>query len=137
MRKTAVLFFVSVMAATAIHAQLMVTVAPPKIVGQKAVVPLALKNSLPEKIESARAVVFLIDEQGKIAGQASQWVIGGMKDRPALAAGATNAFYFTISSDRPFQTTNLTAKVSFTRVVLEGGKLADMSKHVIVTPAAR
>jgi hypothetical protein len=40
---------------------------------------------------------------------------------------------FVITADKPFTTTNLTAKVSFTRVVLEGGKLADVGKDVSVT----
>jgi hypothetical protein len=114
------------------QAQLAVTVSRPKVVGQKAVVPLALKNGLGQKVESARAAVFLLDDQGKVVGQGSQWVVGGTKDRPALASGATNAFHFVITSDKPFTTTNLTVKVSFTRVVLEGGKLADPQRDVHV-----
>src|SRR5881296_2046201 len=106
------------------HAQLVVTVSPPKIVGQKAVVPLAMKNNLSVKIESARAAVFLLDEQGKALGQpTTRWVIGGSQDKPGLAAGTTNTFHFVITADKPFATTNLTAKVSFSRVVLEGGKV--------------
>jgi hypothetical protein len=121
----------------AASAQLMVSVALPKVAGQKAVVPLALRNSLAEKIESARAVVFLLDEQGKMVGQGTRWVIGGSSDKPGLAAGTTNAFYFVIATDKPFTTTNLTAKVTFSRVVLEGGKLADAAKDVSVTQAVK
>ena len=40
-------------------------------------------------------------------------------------------------SGKPFATTNLTAKVMFNRVILEGGKLADTSKQVVVTPATK
>ena len=54
-----------------------------------------------------------------------------------LAAGATNVFHFVVTADKPFTTTNLTAKVSFSHVVLEGGTLADVSKQVTVTPAAK
>lgn len=94
---------------------------------------MAMRNGFSEKIESARAVVFLLDEQGKTVGQpTTRWVIGGSMDRPGLAAGATNAFHFVIASDKPFATTNLTAKVTFSRVVLEGGKLADVTKDVSV-----
>jgi len=118
-------------------AQLAVTVSPLKIVGSKAIVPLALKNGLGDKVTSARAVVFLLDEQGKIAGQATRWVIGGSQDKPGLAAGATNAFHFVITSDRPFATTNLTAKVSFSRVVLAGGRLADVNKDVKIEQAGK
>ncbi len=119
---------------TLAQAQLAVTVSPVKVTGQKAIVPLVMKNNLAVKVESARAVVFLLDVQGKMAGQATRWVIGGTKDKPGLAAGATNAFHFVIAADKPFTTTNLTAKVSFNRVVLEGGKLADASKAVTLRP---
>jgi len=40
-----------------------VTVSPLKVIGQKAIVSLALTNHLAEKVESARAVCFLLDEQ--------------------------------------------------------------------------
>lgn len=118
------------------QAQLAVTVSPPKVVGKKAVVPLAMKNGLSEKVESARAVCFLLDEQGKMRGQATQWVIGGVNTN-GLAAGATNTYYFVITGDKPFMTTNLTAKVSFSRVVLEGGKLADVNKAVQIQSVAK
>jgi hypothetical protein len=58
-------------------AQLAVKVSPVKVTGTKAVVPLAIKNEFGEKIESARAAVFLLDENGKMIGQATKWVIGG------------------------------------------------------------
>ncbi len=117
-------------------AQLAVMVSPPKVTGSKAVVKLEMKNGFTEKIESARAVCFLADEQGKVVGRSSQWVIGGTKDRPALEPGATNAFNFVIATDRA-TTTNLAARVTFSRVVLEGGKLADATKQVSVTPATK
>jgi hypothetical protein len=118
---------------TVAQAQLAVTVSPPKVIGQKVVVPLGLRNDFNERIESARAVVFLIDEQGKAVGQpATRWVIGGSNDKPGLAAGVTNAFHFVIASDKPFATPNLIAKVTFSRVVLAGGKLADVNKEVQV-----
>lgn len=121
--------------AVAAQAQFAVTVSPPKITGNKAVVPLAMKNGFAEPIESARAVCFILDDQGKMVGQATQWVIGAGRDKSPLAPGATNAFNFVVAAARPFTTTNLTAKVSFSRVVLEGGKLADASKEVVVRPA--
>ncbi len=114
----------------AAQAQLVVTVSPPKVIGQKAIVPLTLKNNLSEKIESARAVVFLLDDQGKAVGQpTTRWVVGG-SDTNGLAAGASNTFHFVITSEKSFKTTNLTVKVSFSRVVLESGKLADPVKDV-------
>ncbi len=118
-------------------AQLAVTVSPVKVTGQKAVVPLAMKNSFSEKVESARAVVFLLDDQGKMVGQSTKWVIGGGRDKPGLAPGGTNAFNFVIPTDKLPTTTNLTVKVSFSRVVLVGGKLADVAKDVSVTAASK
>lgn len=130
-------FCIGFLCAFIAQAQLAVTVSPPKITGQKAVVPLTMKNNLTEKIESARAVVFLLDEQGKMVGQATRWVIGGSQDKPGLATGATNAFYFVITADKPFSSTNLSAKVAFSRVVLDGGKLVGISKDVKIEEAGK
>jgi hypothetical protein len=115
------------------QAQLAVTVSPPKITGQKAVVTLAMKNGLAEKVESARAICFLLDDQGKLVSQSTKWVIGGTKARPALEPKAETTFNFVITSSQPFATTNLTAKVNFSRVVLVGGKLASIVKDVSMT----
>jgi hypothetical protein len=87
--KTLLFFLLGALTAPA---QLAVTVSPPKVVGQKAVVPLSLKNNFTEKIESARAVVFLLDENGKMAGQTTRWVIGGSADKNGLAAGPRTSF---------------------------------------------
>jgi hypothetical protein len=116
-------------------AQLAVTVSPVKVAGQKAIVPLVMKNHFAEKVASARAVVFLLDDQGKMIGQSTKWVIGGAKDRPALETGKETPYNFVIAASKPFTTTNLTAKVTFSRVVLAGGKLADTARQVIVTTA--
>jgi len=115
------------------QAQFAVTVSPPKITGQKAVVSLAMTNNLAEPVESARAVCFLLDDQGKMVGQSAKWVIGGVKDRPALPVKTGTTYNFVITSPQSWTTTNLTAKVSFNRVVLEGEKLADATKAVIVS----
>ena len=115
--------------------QLTVTVSPLKITGQRAVVPLTIKNGFGEKVESARAAVFLLDEQGKMVGQSTKWVIGGTKDRPALEPKEETTFNFVITNPQPFTTTNLTAKVNFSRVVLDGGKLADVRQAVNMTAA--
>jgi hypothetical protein len=123
--------------AATVHAQLAVTVSPPKVTGSKALVKLELKNGFAEKVESARAVCFLTDEQGKVVGQSTQWVIGGSLQtatsgaRPALEPGATNSFHFVIATERT-ASTNLQARVSFSRVILEGGKLADPHRDISI-----
>jgi len=115
------------------HAQLAVTISSPKITGQKAVVTLAMTNNLAESVASACAVCFLLDDQGKLVSQSSKWVIGGTKDRPALKSKQGASFNFVMNSPQPFTTTNLTAKVSFSRIVLTNGKLADVRQTVIMT----
>jgi methionine-rich copper-binding protein CopC len=120
---------------TLASAQLSVVASTPKIVGQKAVVTLAFKNNFAEKIESARAAVFLLDEHGKMVAQSSKWVIGGEESKPGLGAGATNVFNFVVTADKPFTSTNLVSKVNFSRVVFEGGRIADVTKTVTMTPA--
>jgi hypothetical protein len=112
------------------HAQLAVTVSPPKAVGQKALIKLTMKNRFNDPVESARAQVFLFDEMGKMVGQSAKWVIGGTKDKPGLAPDAEAVFNFVVNAGRPFKT----ASVSFNRVILRGGKLADVIKDVSVVP---
>src|ERR1051325_2692407 len=116
-------------------AELTVTVLPVKATGSKAVVPLRMKNGFAEKSESARAVCFLLDDQGKVVGRETQWVIGGGRDKSPLAARATNAFNFVVTASKPLTATNLTARVSFSRIIRDGGKLADVAKQVTVTLA--
>jgi hypothetical protein len=120
---------------TVVNAQLAVTISPPKVTLQKAVVRLTMRNGLVEKIESARATVFLLDDQGKMLANASRWVIGGTKADPGLAPGATNVFNFVVGTAKPITSTNLNTKVTFSRIVLEGGKVADPIKSVDVKPA--
>jgi hypothetical protein len=114
-----------------VDAQLAVTVTPPKVVGQKAVVQLKMKNYFGDAVKSARAVCFLLDEQGKMIGQSTKWVIG--QNKTGLESKAETTFNFVITSPQPFTTTNLTAKVTFSRVVMDGGKLAEVSKDVNIT----
>ncbi len=95
--------------ALTVQAQLAITVSPPKIVGQKAIVPLAITNNLAEKVESARGLCFLLDDQGKMVGQLAKWIFGGSKDRPALEPKNGTPFNFVITSGTsqsiPFEAT--------------------------------
>jgi hypothetical protein len=109
-------------------AQLIVTLSPPKIAGQKAVIKLAINNNLNDKVEAARAVCFLLDEQGKMVGQSTKWVVG--QNHTDLEPKAETTFNFVVTSPQPFTTTNLIAKVSFVRVELEGERLANPTKDV-------
>ncbi len=111
------------------HAALTVKLDAPKQVGKKVVIKLTMKNTFAEKIESARAQVFLLDENGSVTGQAARWVIGGTKEKPPLAAGAETTFNFVILADKPFATN----KVTFTRIILEGGKVVDPNQNTSIT----
>jgi hypothetical protein len=131
-----------VMLTVTAQAQLTVTVSPPQVTGDKAIVPLGLKNTFGQGVTAARAAVLLLDEQGKMVGQSAKWVIGGASQpangtKAALAAGGTNTFNFVITATKPFTSTNLTAKVVFNRILLADGKLADASKDVQIQPAAK
>jgi hypothetical protein len=110
-------------------AKLNVEVEKPKQIGGKAVVTLKLENTFAEKIESARATVFLLNDDDKVVGQSAQWVIGGAKDKPALAPKASTTYNFVIKTDKPFTK----KKVIFNRIVLEGGKLADPIREVEIS----
>ena len=127
-----ILFCFLLACAITASAQLAVTVSPPKIAGQKAMVELKMKNGLAEDIKSARAICFLLDENGKMVGESAKWVIGGKKNRPALEPKKESLFNIIIASPRPFTTTNLTAKVSFTRLILEDGKSVNPNEEVTI-----
>jgi hypothetical protein len=128
---------------TGARAELVVKVDQPKLTGQKALVKLTMKNAFKEKVESARAQVFLTGRDGKVIGQAAHWVIGGSNDRPPLAPNAESTFNFVLTFhqstnpliQRSTASTNLTAKVTFNRLILEGGKLAEPGRDVVVVRA--
>lgn len=117
----------------AAHGQLFVTVSSPKVTGQKNVVELGLKNGLTNQIESARAICLLLDEQGKMVGQSTKWVIG--QNKKVLEPNGQAKFDFVITCPQPLATSNLTAKVIFSRLNLGGGKVADVRQDVDIVPA--
>jgi hypothetical protein len=120
-----------------VQAQLAVVLSPARIEGQKAIVSLTMTNYLAKSVESARANCFLLDERGTMVGQSTKWVIGGTKARPALQPKSGTTFNFVITSPQPWMTTNVTAKISFSRVVLDSGKLADVRQDVSVVTAEK
>jgi hypothetical protein len=131
MMKSNSLVFLLLFWAMATHAQLAVSVSPPKTTGSKTLVKVEMLNVFPEKVESARAACFLLDAQGKIVGQSTKWVIGGSKDRPPLEPDKKTSFHFVIETDKDVSK----AEVVFNRLVLDGGKLADIPSGVKITPA--
>jgi hypothetical protein len=123
--KSAIALFTILSLLSRADAKLVVKQADPKTTSSKTLVKLTLQNTFSAKVESARATMFLIDTQDKIVGQATQWVIGGTQEKPALASNASTTFNFVIASDKPFTKT----KLIFNRIVLEGGKQVDPVKN--------
>jgi len=68
-----------------------------------------------------------------MVGQTAKWVIGGSKDSPALEPKQGSSYNLVITSPQPLITTNLTAKVTFSQIILSGGKPADVRQSVVVT----
>lgn len=108
----------------AAQAKLTVKTENPKHGSGKSIVKVTLKNTFEEKVESARATLFLMDDQDKVVGQKSEWVIGGTKDKPGLSPNATTTYNFVVPSDKPFTKT----KLIFNRIILDGGKQVDPVK---------
>lgn len=119
--KSFVLIILALTLPLVVQAKLIVKVEPAKTTGQKTVIKLNLKNTFAQKIDSARAQLFLSNDEGKVVGQATQWVIGGTKEKSALAPEASTTFNFVVTTDKPFTK----SKVIFTKIVLDGGKAAD------------
>ena len=134
MKQTFLLLAAWLLVTPLLSAQLAVSVTPPKVTGQKVLVKLAMKNDLKEPVESARAVCFVLDPQGKMVGQSAQWVIGGTKERPPLAPEKEANFFFVITSEK-LTTTNLTARIEFSRLLLPGGKSLDARSNVTLRAA--
>jgi hypothetical protein len=111
------------------QAQLSVTVSPVESKGNKAVVKLTFKNDMTNAVESARATVRLANGKDFLETE-TKWVIGGERNAPNLAPGATNTFFFVITSEKPLPKSDLTANVIFNRIVLDGGILGDLVKDV-------
>jgi hypothetical protein len=64
---------------------------------------------------------------------ATKWVIGGTKGSTALARGTETTYEFVLPLGKSVTTTNLTANVSFIRLILNGGRVADPSTGVSVS----
>jgi hypothetical protein len=59
------------------------------------------------------------------------------KNQPVLGPKREATSPFVIASPQPFDITNLTARVSFSRVILDGNKLADIPRDVTITPTPK
>jgi hypothetical protein len=115
------------------HAELIIKTSEPKTYGQKTIIKMELHNTFTNIIESARAVVFLSDEKGKVVGRETRWIIGGTKDRPPLAPDGKAIFNFVVQHEKPFTK----SKVIVTKLTVENGGLTDLGKDVRIEAAAK
>ena len=106
------------------QATLAVQVDEPDWTGSKALVKVSMRNTGSNTVQSARAVMFLFDDKGKVLGHRAEWVIGGTKEKPRLAPEGTAKFYFVITTDKPVKKTKLT----FTRIILDDGRIIEAGK---------
>jgi hypothetical protein len=109
-------------------ADLIVTVRNQPNTSNKLIVKLKMRNTFSERITSARATIFLRDDSDKVVARSTKWVIGGGKNQPPLDPKGTTEFNFVIPVEKPFSKWNL----SFSRIVLEGGKVVDPTKSVVI-----
>ena len=98
--------------------------------GSSAVVKLSMKNSGTNSVQSARAAVFLINADGKVVGRKVDWVIGGAKEKPGLPANTDTTFNLVVPTDQPFAT----AKLLFTRIVLDDGRVLPAGQGYKIEP---
>ena len=119
-----------ILATLTAQAQLAVSVSLPKVTGQKTVVLLTMQNQFTNSVQSAKAACFLMDERGQMVGQSTKWVIG--ENKTSLASGAIGKFNFVITSPKPLTSTNLTAHLGFSRLVLDNGQQPDLRQSVVV-----
>jgi hypothetical protein len=101
-------------------------------IGFKSLVKLKLTNKFGEKINSARASVFLMDAQGKVVAQSVKWIIDGSQEMKGLKPDAVLKYTFVLNNDKPFTT----AKVTITRIVLESGKVVTPTSDKASPPSA-
>ena len=80
MKRWLSVLLVFVLSVVCVLGGLEVEVTSPEALGQRILINLSMHNQFLQKIESARATVFLLDPQGRVVGQSAKWVIGGAKD---------------------------------------------------------
>ena len=108
-------------APSVLHGKLVFTSTSPTEHPKKGIIQLKMRNKFSQPIASVRATIFLMDEAGKVVGQKTQWVIGGIKDRPSLQPDKVVTYNFVVGMERPYAS----SKVIFNRIILADGKLAD------------
>src|SRR5262245_9871145 len=111
--------FLATLTVATTRAELSIRLSEPTRAGNTAFVKLSMKNTGTNSVQSARAAVFLMNADGKVVGRKVDWVIGGSKEKPGLAADSNATWNFVVPTDQPFTS----AKLLFTRIVLDNGQV--------------
>jgi hypothetical protein len=121
-----------VISATAFGA-LTIKMSTPTTMGGKSIVKLQVHNTYSQSVQAIRAGLLLMDDQGKVVGHDTKWIVGGPKVNHPLVPDATTSYNFIVDSDKPFIKTQLMVE----RIVLENGKLGNPLKDVVITNAVQ
>jgi len=90
---------------------------------------LKLKNTFDKSVKSARVWVFMFDDDGKVAGNQSQWLFGGdgnKEDQP-LVGEEERSFIVPVQSQKPFSS----VQVTLSRIIMEDGSMPDPQASII------
>lgn len=104
----------------------------------KAVVELKAKNTFGQDVKAARAWVFLFDADGKVVGNKAQWLSAtpdstGSEENTApnqqllLEADKESTYAVAVDAQRK----PVSAKVTFSRIILADGSMPNPQKSVV------
>ena len=112
----------------------------------KSLIKLTAKNTFDQDVRDARVWVFLMDGAGNVVGNKAAWIVGGgtgasdeklPKTRSPLEPNEEREFLIVVSHDGPasngagkVETTTLSPKITFTRIILADGTSIDPRKDV-------
>lgn len=122
----------TLLAMTNVHAQEAIFVSKPEVIADdpgRATVEFKMENKLVSPVKGARAWVFLMGNDGKVVGNHAQWVVSKDK-KNTLPAGETQTYKMAMQ----VQGEVTSAKVVFSRIILEDGSTPDPRKIVKALP---
>lgn len=109
-------------------ANLEVSVQGVKSDGAEGQVQLKLRNGFDQGIQSARVWIFMFDEDGKVAGNQSQWLFGGKgQAEEQLTSAAEQSYTLKVQAERPFKS----AQVTFSRIIMADGSMPNPQTSVV------
>ena len=102
--------------------------------GGRASIDLEMTNKSDTTISSARVWVFLMDTEGKVVGNHSEWLFGGGAERAddeiePIESGEEAVISFSFPAEKPLDT----ARVTFSRIIDDSGKTLNLNKLLKVS----